>query len=92
MIQDGTSPVRIFGDWHTVRASIETIDGFSAHADLDGLLAWFAGLGGVRDARSSCTAMETGGAGVCRAAARRPRRRGRRADARSELRSRLVAD
>jgi metallo-beta-lactamase family protein len=47
VIQDGTDPVRIFGDWHAVRASIETIEGFSAHADLDGLLGWFAALGGV---------------------------------------------
>jgi metallo-beta-lactamase family protein len=47
VIQDGTDPVRIFGDWHPVRARIETIEGFSAHADQTGLLDWYAGLDGV---------------------------------------------
>jgi metallo-beta-lactamase family protein len=41
IIQQGTNPVRIFREWHPVRAAIETIDGFSGHADRDGLLAWF---------------------------------------------------
>jgi metallo-beta-lactamase family protein len=45
-IQAGMDPVRIHGGWHPVRARIETIQGFSAHADRDELLAWFAGLGG----------------------------------------------
>jgi metallo-beta-lactamase family protein len=47
VIQSGVSPVRIFGEWHTVRARIETIHGFSAHADRDELIAWFAGLDGA---------------------------------------------
>ncbi len=46
-IQQGTDPVRIFDEWHKVRASVETIEGFSAHADRDELLAWFDGLGGA---------------------------------------------
>ena len=46
IIQSGTSPVRIFGEWYPVRARIETIDGFSAHADLDELVEWFELLGG----------------------------------------------
>jgi metallo-beta-lactamase family protein len=46
VIQDGTNPVRIFGEWYSVRAGIETIHGFSAHADLDGLLDWYGSLGG----------------------------------------------
>ena len=46
VIQSGTSPVRIFGDWYPVRAQIETIEGFSAHADLDELIEWFELLGG----------------------------------------------
>ena len=45
-IQSGTSPIRIFGDLHEVRAQICTIDGFSAHADLHGLLAWYESMGG----------------------------------------------
>jgi len=47
VIQQGTDPVRIFGEWHAVRASVETIEGLSAHADRDELLAWYAGLGGT---------------------------------------------
>jgi metallo-beta-lactamase family protein len=46
VIRSGVTPVRIFGDLYPVRASIETIVGFSAHADKDELLAWFEGLGG----------------------------------------------
>ena len=46
-IQSGRSPVRIFGDHYPVRAAIEGIAGFSAHADRAELLAWFEGLGGV---------------------------------------------
>jgi len=45
VIQSGTSPVRIFGTWHPVNAAIETIDGFSAHADRDELVKWFESLG-----------------------------------------------
>ncbi len=41
LIQDGVNPVRIHGNWYRVRAEIATIEGFSAHADLDELLAWF---------------------------------------------------
>ena len=47
VIQNGTSPVCIFGDWYPVSARIETIEGFSAHADRDELLEWFASLNGV---------------------------------------------
>ena len=46
VIQSGTNPVRIFGDWYPVEARIETIEGFSAHADLDELLGWFESLNG----------------------------------------------
>ena len=45
VIQSGTSPVRIFGNWYPVKARIETIDGFSAHADRDELVEWFDSLG-----------------------------------------------
>jgi metallo-beta-lactamase family protein len=47
LIKEGLSPIRIFGEWHQVRAKIEVIDGFSAHADLDELLAWYDSLGSV---------------------------------------------
>ncbi len=46
LIQSGLSPVRIHGDWFEVRAHIEQITGFSAHADRSGLLDWYDGLGG----------------------------------------------
>jgi metallo-beta-lactamase family protein len=47
VIQSGTDPVRIFGEWYPVRARIERIEGFSAHGDREELLAWFESLGGV---------------------------------------------
>ncbi|HEQ70944.1 MAG TPA: MBL fold metallo-hydrolase [Spirochaetia bacterium] len=37
---DKTPRVKIFGEEYIVRARIEKIDGFSAHADKDELLAW----------------------------------------------------
>ena len=40
LILNGTSPVRILGESLTVRAEIEQIAGFSAHADRDELLRW----------------------------------------------------
>ena len=46
VIQSGTDPVRIFGEWYDVQASIDTMEGFSAHADREELLAWFESLGG----------------------------------------------
>ena len=38
--------MRIFGEWYPVSAHIETLEGFSAHADLDELVEWFELLGG----------------------------------------------
>ncbi len=37
---DGAKQVTIFGDLFTVRAQIEMVSGFSAHADRSGLLEW----------------------------------------------------
>ncbi len=48
LIQSGVSPVRIFGGWVEVKAEIRTLEGFSAHADLDEILAWYDSLGSVR--------------------------------------------
>jgi metallo-beta-lactamase family protein len=45
-IQDGADQVRILGDEYPVRAEVETIGGYSAHADRGELLAWVRRLGG----------------------------------------------
>ena len=37
---DGAKSVRIFGETYPVRAKLFTINGLSAHADRDALLAW----------------------------------------------------
>jgi len=38
---DGAEVVTIYGEKIPVRATIHTMGGFSAHADQDGLMAWF---------------------------------------------------
>jgi len=38
---DPDARVKIFGDWYKVKAKIEILDSFSAHADRDELLAYF---------------------------------------------------
>jgi len=43
-IVDGAQKVRIFGEYHPVKARITQIPGFSAHADRDELLKWLSGL------------------------------------------------
>ena len=47
-IIDGARQVRIFREEIPVRAQLHTIGGFSAHADRDGLLAWYRHTGGPR--------------------------------------------
>jgi len=37
---EGQQPVRIFGEEYTVRARVEVINGYSAHADRDEILRW----------------------------------------------------
>lgn len=39
-IKDGVSPVNIFGEEYDVRAKVESIEGYSAHADQAELLRW----------------------------------------------------
>jgi len=43
-ILDGEERVRIFGEEYRVRAKVESIDGYSAHADQEELLAWVRGF------------------------------------------------
>ena len=45
-IQDGAKEVKILGDLYPVRAQVETIGGYSAHADRNELRAWVRALGG----------------------------------------------
>ena len=47
-LQDGISPVRIFGEEYQVRAHVETIEGYSAHADQGELVAWARGFNPLR--------------------------------------------
>lgn len=44
-LQEGKKTVRIFGEEQRVRADVETVDGFSAHADHDDLLWWVGKAG-----------------------------------------------
>jgi metallo-beta-lactamase family protein len=46
-IIDGAHSVRIFGEEIPVRAAIHTVNGFSAHADRDELLAWHGRIDGI---------------------------------------------
>ncbi len=43
-LADGDEEVKIFGEWHKVRARVVTINGMSAHAGRDFLLRWAAAL------------------------------------------------
>ena len=45
-IQDGADQVKVFGDMYPLRAEVETLAGYSGHADRDGLRAWVRALGG----------------------------------------------
>lgn len=44
VIHDGTNPIRIHGQMYDVKALIEQIGGFSAHADLDELTDWLSSI------------------------------------------------
>jgi metallo-beta-lactamase family protein len=43
-IRDGAPTVRLLGQRFSVKAQVDAIDGFSAHADRDGLLGWFGAI------------------------------------------------
>jgi len=43
-IVEGADKVRVFGDEIVVRARVESIEGFSGHADCDGLINWIAAM------------------------------------------------
>jgi metallo-beta-lactamase family protein len=43
-LQEGARSVRIHGESIPVRARIETLDGFSAHADRDEIMRWLSGF------------------------------------------------
>jgi metallo-beta-lactamase family protein len=45
LIADGTSRVKLFGEEIRVNARVEMIEGFSGHADRDGLLDWVGAFG-----------------------------------------------
>ncbi len=49
-LADGHRQVPIFGEQYQVRAHVETINGFSAHADRDDLLWWIGQIGGLKRA------------------------------------------
>jgi len=44
MLLDGVKEIRLLGQSYPVKANIEQINGFSAHADQDGLLAWLSDI------------------------------------------------
>jgi metallo-beta-lactamase family protein len=44
ILLDGAQEIRLLGQIYPVKAHIEKIDGFSAHADRDGLLAWLSAI------------------------------------------------
>ncbi len=44
ILLDGAQEIRLLGQIYPVKAHIEKIDGFSAHADRDGLLSWLSDI------------------------------------------------
>lgn len=44
MIVDGVDEIKLWGEKYKVRANVHTIGGLSAHADQDGLVAWYSGF------------------------------------------------
>jgi metallo-beta-lactamase family protein len=67
-LEDGASPVNIFGEPHDVRLRVLEVPAFSAHADADQLMAWVARL--PRVGRIYCVHGEESGALALAAALR----------------------
>ncbi|MFC1988925.1 MBL fold metallo-hydrolase RNA specificity domain-containing protein [Chloroflexota bacterium] len=44
LLLEGSKEIRLLGMTHPVRARVVKLDGFSAHADRDGLLAWLSDI------------------------------------------------
>ena len=44
ILLNGAKKIRLLGQMHPVKAHIEKIEGFSAHADRDGLLTWLSDI------------------------------------------------
>ncbi len=49
-LRDGEREVRIYGEEYTVECDVETVDGFSSHADSDELVEYAATVGGDAEA------------------------------------------
>jgi metallo-beta-lactamase family protein len=49
ILVQGTKSVKLFGRPHRVRATVQSIQGLSAHADQTGLLHWVRAIGGARN-------------------------------------------
>lgn len=47
-LQEGVTPVKIFGDFYDVKAKVVTIDAFSAHADRSDLLDYIHKVKGIK--------------------------------------------
>lgn len=47
ILVEGAHEVKLYGEWVPVRAEVRSIEGFSAHADQNGLLAWLKAIEGV---------------------------------------------
>jgi len=47
ILLDGAKEIRLFGQSYPVKAKIDKIEGFSSHADRDGLLAWLSAFLGL---------------------------------------------
>jgi metallo-beta-lactamase family protein len=41
---EGAREVKIFGEYVAVKAQVSHLEGFSGHADADGLMAWLRGF------------------------------------------------